>query len=108
MPYARGMKTAYRGHARIGDFHADVDITNVDVLQWKGTATDVHGTGPTPPEAIVTLLDQPRPGWSARAEACEADGVLHLDGIDYFHGPERSVVAPGPRSRWVRKLPPGT
>ena len=103
------MKTSYLGHATIGDSYADVDITNVDVSRWKGTATNVHGTGPTPPEPIVTLLDQPRPGWSSRAEATEgADGVLHLDGIGHFHAPVHPLAAPGPGSLWVRKLPPAT
>ena len=109
MPYARRMTTSYLGHATIGACRADVDIANVDVMRWKGTATNVHGTESAPQEAIVTLLDQPRPGWSAHAKASEgADGVLHLDGIGHFCAPEHRVVAPGLRSLWVRKLPPAT
>jgi hypothetical protein len=99
------MTTRYCGHARIGDLHADVDITNVDVLQWKGTATNVRGTGPAPIEAIVTLLDQPRPGWCAHAEAAEgADGVLRLKGVGHFYNPETSTRERATRSRWVKKL----
>jgi len=103
------MTTPYRGHATIGDLHADVDITNVDVPRWKGTVANVRGRGRMPPEAVVTLLDQPRPGWRARAQATEgADGVLHLDGIGDFCGPEGRFVETARRSRWVRRLPRGT
>jgi hypothetical protein len=103
------MTTPYRGPATIGDLHADVDITNVDVPRWEGTVTNLHGRGRMPPETVVTLLDQPRPGWKARAQASKgADGVLHLDGIGDFRGPEGRVVESARRARWVPKLPRGT
>jgi hypothetical protein len=105
MPYARFMKTPYHGRARIGDLRADVDIVNVDVSRWKGTATNVDGVA-AGGEAIVTLLEQPRPGWSARAVATGgADGVLLLEGNGQFFAPSPPRVAPGRRSRWVRKSP---
>jgi hypothetical protein len=100
------MKTPYSGHATIGDHEADVDISNVDVLRWKGTATNVHGVVVEGAEAIVTLLEQPRPGWSARATAIrDADGVVHLEGCGQFFAPQRQSLAPGNRSPWIKKLP---
>ena len=99
------MKTPYHGRARIGDHRADVEIVNVDVSAWKGTATNVEGVVPAGGEAVVTLLEQPRPGWSASAVATgSAEGVLHLEGSGQFHAPR--PVAPGRRSLWVRKSPP--
>ena len=103
-PYARVMKTPYQGRARIGGQGADVDIVNVDVAQWKGTATNVDGAVAEGGEAIVTLLEQPRPGWTARAVATTgADGVVQLAGSGQFYSPSR--VAPPSRSLWVRKSP---
>jgi hypothetical protein len=100
------MATPYSGHATIDDLHADIEIANVDVARWNGTATNLRGTGSTGAEAVVTLLEQPRPGWSAHAEAVAgADGVLHLNGAGHFHGPVLSVVAGASRSLWVRKPP---
>ena len=103
------MKTPYVGPARIGHLHADVEITNVDALRWKGTATNVDGTVHVAEDAIVTLLEQPRPGWSAHATATTgANGVVHLDGTTYFFAPKWPPLAPGERSLWVRKPPPAT
>jgi hypothetical protein len=103
------MRTPYQGPARIGDRQADVDIANVDVSRWKGTATNVDGVLAVDEEAIVTLLEQPRPGWSARAVATGgADGVLHLEGIGQYFAPPLSSVAQAERSLWVRKLPRAT
>ena len=97
-PYARHMKTPYVGTARIGDLDADIEIGNVDALRWKGTATNVHGTVHAE-DATVTLLEQPRPGWSAHATATtDADGVVHLDGTTYFFGPKPQPLAPAERS----------
>ena len=99
------MKTPYQGRARIGVHPVDVDIVNVDVSQWKGTATNVDGVAATDGEAIVTLLEQPRPGWSARAVATAcADGVLQLEGNGQFHAPQPRH-AEGTQSLWVRKSP---
>jgi hypothetical protein len=103
------MKTPYFGRGRVGGLHADVEITNVDLLRWKGTATNVHGTLPAAQDAIVTLLEQPRPGWSAHATATMgADGVVHLDGTNYFYGPKPPALTPGERSLWIRKSPLAT
>jgi len=103
------VKTPYVGPARIGDLHADVEIGNVDVLRWKGTATNVHGTVYGAEDATVTLLGQPRPGWTAHATATtDGDGVVHLDGTTYFYGPKPRPLAPGERSLWIRKSPPAT
>jgi hypothetical protein len=98
------MKTPYQGRARIGDRRADVDIVNVDASRWTGTATNVKGRVVAGSEEVVTLLEQPRPGWSARAVAMEdADGVLQLEGNGQFHAPHRPPMEPGTRSLWVRK-----
>ena len=102
------MKTPYRGRARIGVHCADVDIINVDVSQWKGTATNiatkVDGVVLTDGDEIVTLLEQPRPGWTAPAVATgRADGVLQLEGSGQFRAPQPPPVGPESRSRWVRK-----
>jgi hypothetical protein len=103
------MATPYCGHVTIGNFDADIDITNVDVLRWSGTATNVRGTGPMPADAVVTLLEQPRPGWSASAQAIAgADGVLRLTGTGHFYRPTHPVGASEGRSLWVRKLPRAT
>jgi len=100
------MKTPYQGRARIGVHGADVDIVNVDVSHWKGSAVNVDGAVATDGEAIVTLLDQPRPGWSARAVTTGgADGVLLLEGNSQFLAPQRNPSAPGSRSLWVKKAP---
>ena len=108
-PYARHVKTPYFGSARIGDLHADIEIGNVDALRWKGTATNVHGTVLAADDATVTLLEQPRPGWSAHATATtDAEGVVHLDGTTYFYGPKPRHLTPGERSLWIRKAPPAT
>ena len=102
------MATHYCGPATIGGCDADVDIKNVDVSRWNGTATNVRGAGTSSPDALVTLLDQPRPGWSARAEATPgADGVVLLQGTSHFF-PKPPVVAPSGRSLWVKKLPRAT
>jgi len=99
------MKTPYHGRARIGVHPVDVDIVNVDVSQWKGTATNVGGVVAADGEAIVTLLEQPRPGWSARAVATAcADGVLQLEGNGQFHAPQ-PLQSEGTRSLWVKKTP---
>jgi len=101
------MKTPYQGHAKIGNRQAEVDIANVDVSRWTGTATNVDGALDVDGEALVTLLDQPRPGWSARAVATGgADGVLHLEGVGQYFAPPLSSVPPDARSLWVRKSPP--
>jgi hypothetical protein len=101
------MVTPYSGHAMIGGFHADVDITNVDISGWKGTATNLHRSATTSPETVVTLLEQPRPGWSAHAEATIGeDGVVSLQGTGHFN-PERRAAPPA-RSLWVKKPPPAT
>jgi hypothetical protein len=103
------MKTPYRGHARIGDLQVDVDIANVDVLRWTGTATNVHDRVAAGGEALVTLLEQPRPGWSARAVATGgADGVLLLEGVGYFCAPQQPPVARRRQSLWVKKSPRAT
>lgn len=100
------MKTPYHGDATIGDDAAEVDIENVDLVRWKGTASAVAGVAPADGEAIVTLLDQPRPGWSARARATGgADGSWELEGIGQFFAPKRRPVGPETGSRWVRKRP---
>jgi hypothetical protein len=99
------MKTPYHGRARIGGHPIDVDIVNVDVSQWKGTATNVGDLAANVGAAIVTLLEQPRPGWSARAVATPgANGELELAGDGQFHAP-RPAVTPDSRSLWVRKSP---
>jgi hypothetical protein len=109
IPYARHVKTPYVGSARIGDLHADIEIGNVDALRWTGTATNVHGTVRAADDATVTLLEQPRPGWSAHASATtDADGVVHLHGNTYFYGPKPGPLAPAERSLWIRKVPPAT
>jgi len=101
------MTTPYRGQAIIGGCHADVDIANVDSSKWTGTATQLEGSAPASPETIVKLLDQPRPGWSAHAEATVSpDGALSLQGTSHFN-PERRV-APAKRSLWVPKVPRAT
>jgi hypothetical protein len=103
------MKTPYQGRARIGDRRADVDIVNVDVSQWKGTATNIEGRVVAGSEEVVTLLEQPRPGWSARAVAIgDADGVLQLAGNGQFYAPQPPPMEPGTRSLWVRKSSPPT
>jgi hypothetical protein len=103
------MQTPYHGRARIGVHPVDVDIVNVDMAHWKGTATTVGGVAAAAGEAVVTLLDQPRPGWSARAVATGcADGVLQLEGHGQFHAPPPRPVEPGTRSLWVKKSPPRT
>jgi hypothetical protein len=100
------MKTPYHGQARIGGHRAEVDIVNVDVSRWKGTATCVSGVVATGGQAIVTLLEQPRPGWSAPAMATgRDDGVLQLEGNGQFCAPQRPPVEPGSQSLWVRKRP---
>jgi hypothetical protein len=100
------MKTPYQGRARIGNHRADVDIVNVDVAQWKGTATNVDGRVVAGSEEVVTLLEQPRPGWSARAVAVgDADGVLQLAGNGQFYAPQPPRTGAEPRSLWVRKSP---
>ena len=98
------MKTPYRGRARIGVHRAEVDIVNVDVSQWKGTATNIDGVVLTDGDEIVTLLEQPRPGWSAPAVATgRADGLLQLEGSGQFRAPQPPPVGPGSRSLWVKK-----
>lgn len=92
----------------IGSHHVDVDIANVDLVHWQGTATGVEGVVGTGEQEIVTLLEQPRPGWNARALATAgADGVVHLEGTGQFAAPRREP-APGRRSLWVRKSPRAT
>jgi hypothetical protein len=103
------MKTPYQGRARIGVHGADVDIVNVDVSHWKGSAMNVDGVVAADVEAIVTLLEQPRPGWSARAVTTDgANGVLLLEGSGQFHAPQPRPATPGGRSLWVKKLPGST
>ena len=103
------MGTHYHGHGTIGDVHADIEIANVDVSGWNGTATNLHGAGSPPADAVVMLFDQPRPGWSAKAGAIAgADGVVHLSGTGYFRGPVRRDAERERRSVWVRKLPRAT
>ena len=91
----------------IGDCHAEVEIGNVDVARWTGTVTNLQETATAFSEAIVKLLEQPRPGWSAHATATVGpDGGLSLQGTSHFN-PERRA-APSERSLWVRKGPRAT
>jgi hypothetical protein len=99
------VKTAYSGRATVGEFAVDIDIGNVDLPGWTGTASNARQSATVPTEAIVTLLEQPRPGWSARAHATqEPDGAWHLDGLTRFCAPEPPpAFSSGRPSLWVRK-----
>jgi len=87
------MRTPYAGRADLGDLVVNLTIENVDVLHWDGeiagtALTDSFCNGPL----TVTLLDQPRPGWSATAVAeRHADGSGRLVGTGHF------------RSSWARR-----
>jgi len=87
------MRTPYAGRADVGDVTVTLTIENVDTLHWDGEVTgavfaDWFRNGPV----TVTLLDQPRPGWSASAVAeRHADGSGHLIGTRHF------------RSSWARR-----
>jgi hypothetical protein len=101
------MTTPYRGRAMIGDCYADVDIGNVDVAGWTGTATNLQESATGFAEAVVKLLEQPRPGWSAHATATVSrDGALSLQGTSHFNPARRA--SPQERSLWVRKSPRAT
>jgi hypothetical protein len=80
------MKTPYAGRAELGDVVVTVEIDNVDTMHWDAAVTD--GTNANRFRAgpmTVTLLDQPRPGWSAIAVAeRHADGSQHLIGTGHF------------------------
>jgi len=100
------MTTPYRGRAMIGDSYADVEIGNVDVARWTGTA-NVQTSATAFEEAVVKLLEQPRPGWSAHATATVSpDGALSLQGTSHFNPARRAT--PAERSLWVRKFPRAT
>jgi hypothetical protein len=88
----------------IGDCHVDIEIVNVDVGGWTGTATLRQGMVTASPETVVQLLEQPRPGWSAHAAAVVGpDGAVSVHGTSHFN-PQRRA-APTERSLWVRKNP---
>ena len=102
------MKTPYCGRATIGGHPADVDIANVDLPRWSGTVTGTKGRLADAEEAVITLLDQPRPGWNSRAAVtADAEGIVHLEGAGQFFAP-RSSPDPGGRSLWKVKSPPTT
>jgi hypothetical protein len=80
------MRTPYAGRADLGDVVVALTIENVDTLHWDGEVADTAAAewfrkGPV----TVTLLDQPRPGWSAPAVAeRHEDGSGHLVGTGHF------------------------
>jgi hypothetical protein len=101
------MTTPYRGHALIGHCHVNLEIVNVDIARWTGTATDLEGVVAASPETVVQLLEQPRPGWSAHAAAIVGpDGAVSVQGTSHFNPVRRA--APTERSLWVRKTPRAT
>src|SRR5262245_22874370 len=101
------MTTPYRGHAPIGDCHVDIDIANVDVAGWTGTATNLQGIVTASAETVVQLLEQPIPGWSAHAAATVGrDGAVSVQGTSRFNPEPRPASTE--RSLWVRKLPRAT
>jgi hypothetical protein len=80
------MRTPYAGRADLGDVVVTVEIENVDTMHWDGAVTDPSSKSWfRDGSMIVTLLDQPRPGWSATAVAeRNADGSGHLVGTGHF------------------------
>jgi hypothetical protein len=80
------MRTPYSGRADLGDVVVTVAIENVDTLHWDGEVDDASpGEWFRDGAVTVTLLDQPRPGWSATAVAeRHADGSGHLVGTGHF------------------------
>jgi hypothetical protein len=84
------MRTPYAGRADLGDVVVSLTIENVDTRHWDGEVADTapdewfrHGP------LTVTLLDQPRPGWSASAVAeLQPDGSGHLIGTGHFRSGE--------------------
>jgi hypothetical protein len=69
-----------------------VSISNVDVVPWVGEVGKIRGSKGKP--VPVTLLDQPRPGWSASA-TIEAlpNGTARLIGKSPFVGQRETRTA---------------
>jgi hypothetical protein len=80
------MQTPYVGRADLGDVEVVVAIENVDTKHWRGEVSDAQPAESfSGASVVVTLLDQPRPGWSARAVAQRrADGSGLLIGASSF------------------------
>ena len=80
------MQTPYAGRADLGDVEVVVAIENVDTKHWRGEVSDARPVESfRDGDVIVTLLDQPRPGWSAKAVAQRrADGSGSLIGASSF------------------------
>jgi hypothetical protein len=82
------MRTPYVGRADLGEVEVTVAIENVDARAWQAELSEEPSASFREGQVVVTLLDQPRPGWFARAVAeRRSDGSGCLIGASHFRPP---------------------